>query len=713
MSIVEAGSGINNPIIFVTQFPIAADFATIGSTFANHSGNIASVGRGGDLYIRYPNGILRNLTQEAGYGNTGFQGNNAIAVRDPHVHWSGQKALFSMVIGAPQQFQFNDYYWQIYEITGFGQGETVSITKLSAQPADYNNITPIYGSDGSVIFTSDMPRTRNRFNYPQYDEYESTPTNTGLWKLHNGQVSLLQHSPSGSFTPIIDSFGRIVYTRWDHLQQDQQASPVNSTGAFNYSHEGPGATIINSVQEVFPEPRAVDTAALAGANMVGHRINHFFPWQLNQDGTEEETLNHIGRHELHSYFQRSFNDDNNLQEFIAPLSRPNQSAIENVFHMHEDPNQPGRYLAIDAPEFQTHSAGMIVAMELPPGANPYQAQMQYITHESTRNVVGDSEVAPVEHVGFFRNPITMHNGMVISAHTAETRRAYNEGDRPNPQPRYDFTLKTLKTNGQGDMVPDSRLTNLGSVSISYYDPDVLVTYNGPLWELSPVEVVVRHQPPMTTEIMQAPEAQIFAEENIDSDVFKNFLKSNNLAVVVMRDVTTRDELDIQQPYNLKVADSVHQTIGSPGKIYDISHMQFVQGDQVRGYGGINSPDDGQRVLAQFLHDENAMQNNIPFANAPEGSAEISEDGSVAFFVPARRAMSWQSLAPDGEPVVRERYWITFQPGEIRVCGGCHGVNEMDQAGALPSLQKAEAFRDLLQYWNNDFEDVIFVNGFDE
>ena len=91
-----------NPILFVTQFPIPYDFAAIGSVFANHRGGTDLVGRGGDLYIRYGDGSLRNLTREAGYGEAGaMQGANAIAVRDPHVHWSGTKAVFAMAIGAP------------------------------------------------------------------------------------------------------------------------------------------------------------------------------------------------------------------------------------------------------------------------------------------------------------------------------------------------------------------------------------------------------------------------------------------------------------------------------------------------------------------------------------------------------------------------------------------------------------------------------------
>ncbi|MEZ4674158.1 MAG: hypothetical protein R2932_07955 [Caldilineaceae bacterium] len=45
---------IPNPILFVTQVPIVSDFTTLGSTFGNHLGQVNAVGRGGDLWIRYP-----------------------------------------------------------------------------------------------------------------------------------------------------------------------------------------------------------------------------------------------------------------------------------------------------------------------------------------------------------------------------------------------------------------------------------------------------------------------------------------------------------------------------------------------------------------------------------------------------------------------------------------------------------------------------------
>src|SRR5688572_19004172 len=135
IALVLASVITGNPILFVTQVPEPDDFVTITSTFGNHSGQIDSVPRGGDLWIRYPDGSMKNLTRTAGYGMDGLQGASAIAVRDPHVHWSGTKALFSMVIGAPQQYQWNPYYWQIYEISGLGKNDTPVITRIAKQPA--------------------------------------------------------------------------------------------------------------------------------------------------------------------------------------------------------------------------------------------------------------------------------------------------------------------------------------------------------------------------------------------------------------------------------------------------------------------------------------------------------------------------------------------------------------------------------------------------
>ncbi len=700
-----------HPILFVTQMPISTDFAAIGSVFGNHRASIALSGRGGDLYIRYSDGSLRNLTREAGFGSAAnFQGANSIAVRDPAVHWSGTKAIFSMVVGAPaQQYGTDNFYWQLYEVTGLGQGQTAVVTRVSTQPQDFNNIQPTYGSDGAIIFASDRPRSGQRHLYPQLDEYESTPTVSGLWKLTpGGQLQLLEHSPSGSFDPLVDSSGRVVFSRWDHLQRDQQnESPSNTFGTFNFSSEAANSVRTSDRTEYFPEPRI----AAAGSQVEGLRFNHFFPWQLNQDGTAALTLNHVGRHELHSYFERSFTNDSNLRDFIP--AGGNSYRLLNLLHLAEDPTQPGRFYALNAPEFGTLSGGQIIRFNGAAGANPDQIQLQSITHPDTGGTVSSSN-----HTGHYRNPLPLSDGSVLASHAPATGIARELGTRASPNPSHRFRLTRLTAVGNG-ILAASATPLLGSTGIvrrvEYWDPDVRVVYEGPMWELGAVEVRARPAPPQTAETIESPEQSAFAETGVNLQAFREFLRERNLGVVVMRDVTTRDRADRQQPFNLRVDGSVHQNPPSTtGTVYTISHMQFLQADQIRGLtlGGAN-PRPGRRVLAVPMHEAEALALNPPAPGAPAGSVRIAADGSVAAFVPAGRAMVWQTTAPSGQPVVRERYWLTVQPGEVRACDGCHGINTLSHSGQPASTQVPEAFVELLDRWqaqNASTQGQIFRNG---
>jgi hypothetical protein len=48
--------------------------------------------------------------------------------------------------------------------------------------------------------------------------------------------------------------------------------------------------------------------------------------------------------------------------------------------------------------------------------------------------------------------------------------------------------------------------------------------------------------------------------------------------------------------------------------------------------------------------------------------------------------------------VRERYSLTFAPGEVRVCAAAHGINAHDQLGAPAPTNSPEALRSLLRAW---------------
>ncbi len=70
-------------------------------------------------------------------------------------------------------------------------------------------------------------------------------------------------------------------------------------------------------------------------------------------------------------------------------------------------------------------------------------------------------------------------------------------------------------------------------------------------------------------------------------------------------------------------------------------------------------------------------------------------------MPARRALTWQLTGGAGQGVVRERYWLTFQPGEIRVCASCHGLNSKDQLNGGVPQNKPEALRQLLAMYRTN------------
>ncbi len=689
LPIAKPGEAGVNAVLFVTQVPQAPSFSSIGTVFGNHLPQIANAPRGGDLWIRYPEGTLRNLTEEAGFGNAGMQLGNAIAVRQPAAHWSGAKAIFSMVVGAPlKQYEQREFRWQLYEVTGLTQGAKATITKVANQPESYNNVSPIYGTDDRVLFTSDRPRDGQAHLYPQLDEYESAATNTGIYSLDttNGDLKLLDHAPSGAFDPSIDSAGRVIFSRWDHLMRDQQNDDTsNKYGCFNYSDETSSAKKTTSRTEIFPEPRTKRTDQLAGTNLVGHAMNLFMPWQMNEDGTELETLNHIGRHELNRYFTPVFTDDPALIDFVSETSkRTNTNFIETVHQLREDPKQPGRFLFIESPEFGTAAAGMIAALSLPDKAPADGMVVEYITDPSTR------DLTPDKPMGHFRSPTPLTDGSLVATYSPSIEQEGLVTTEGIKHSNYGFRLVTLKK-GEAYYAPGAKLTDGLKKSIEYWSPDQKVSFSGELWELDPVEIYPRSIPPRRTTPLGDPESKVFSSAEVNVADFQKWMVDRNLALLVSRNVTVRDFLDKQQPYNLKVANGTAETL-TTGKTYAISQLQFVQGDMIRGIADSS----GRRVLAQLLHDTSATSFNT--TGTQPGAVTIQADGSTAAFVPARRALSWQINDATGTPVIRERYWVTFQPGEVRVCAVCHGLSSKDQKGRELPTNEPEALRKVLVQW---------------
>ncbi|HEU0040572.1 MAG TPA: hypothetical protein VFR76_15000 [Verrucomicrobiae bacterium] len=721
----SAHATITNAILFVTQAPIPDEvndgtvsnvFVSVVSALGNHLADTAHAGRGGDLWIRYPGGALTNLTRAAGFGTNTIQHGIGIGVRDPFMHWSGKKAVFSMVVGAPADpGDTNQYSWQLYEITNFvTQGSTPSITKVPNQPTHYNNVMPCYGTDERVIFACDRPRDGSAHLYPQLDEYNNVPSNTGLWSLDpaTGDLFQLDHCPSGDFNPFVDSFGRVIFTRWDHLVQDRNATDDRmsraTNGTFNYFDEAAtNYDITYRPNESFPEPRSYDTELITLYKVQGNALNSFFPWMQNEDGTGLEILNHVGRHELLGGFRgSSFTNDNNLVQQFSLANRiiPGTNFLNNFLHIREDPLHPGSYFGIDAPDFGTHSSGQILKLFGPPGTNGEQMTLTHITPVAMKGPTP---------LGLYRNPLPMANGTLVAAYASGTAAAdSNLGSAAFPKSAYWYRLVTLTNTSSGIWTNESFLMPAFTNVVSYWSGNTLVTHTNGLWALSPVEVVSNKIPARLTAPVAPIEAQVFAEEGVDLPVMQSWLRSNNLALLVSRNVTARDRADREQPFNLRVpVPNGAITTNNSGKIYDIAYIQFLQADQLRGLTfGTTNPVPGRRVLAMPMHDFAATNFNVPVTNGLVGATQLGPDGSQATFVPARRAMSHQTVDPNGNHVVRERYWITYQPGEIRTCAVCHGLNVADQAGRPLPTNPPAALRDLLRHWKSQTGYTKILSG---
>jgi hypothetical protein len=688
-----AGPATRYPILFVTQVPVLEGRAARLSAFANHLTGVKQVPRGGDLMLRYPDGSLRNLTREAGFGLDGAQGPNAIAVREPSSHWSGERALFGMLVGAPSRpGKPVRAFWQIYEASGLARGETVRIARVPGQPQGANNVSPLYAPSGRILFTSDQARNGAAHLYPQLDEYEATPTITGIWSLDplTGECRILNHTPSGAFSPIVDSYGRVVFTRWDHLQQDQLAQRDRDAAgngvalpfrSFNYAGEAPGDPAQASREELFPESRSGSNGPYGPVS--AWTMNFFTAWQMNEDGSFEETLNHVGQHELaFGYLTPSFTNDPALSNRTLDTLHANRLALKRetgLFHLREDPRHPGIYYATAAREHDALTTGQLLRLDGGPSLNGEQVTLTAVT-------AGDPGDALAG--GRFRNPLPLSDGTLIASHSSAVR-------APEPgQPLPGLRLVRLVLDRSTGMYRAGEQLTAGIVkSLSWSTPTGTAAWAGPLWELEAVELRARPVPaPRADAGLEAPERAVLAEEHVSEEALRSWLRRHDLALIVTRDQTSRDRADLQQPFNLRVPGG-KQTLSNatPGaKVYDIAHFQLFAGEQLRAYPGRA----GRRVVARPL----AGGANPPDAGGPLGAVRIASDGSTAAFVPARRALTWQTTDAQGAAIVRERNWITFQAGEMRVCASCHGVNARTQAGLAAPVNPPQALRALIAWW---------------
>ncbi|WP_462247464.1 T9SS type A sorting domain-containing protein [Ekhidna sp.] len=724
---------IPNPILFGLFVPPLTNSSTFGhplEPFTNISTDMVTSPRGGDLALMNTDGSVRFLTKEAGFGvpSGEVQSEEGISVRQPCVHWDGCKALFSMVIGGPTEAfdqSYKENRWQIWEVTNLCdvlEGATPNIIKVENQPEGYNNTSPIYGiTDNEIFFTSDNPYNDMHHTYPQRDRYESSEVPTGIWKLNreSGVVSHLTHAADGDFDLTFASDGRLLFIRWAHEQRDQQAE-ANRLGDLgdhfkphNFVSEAPDAEIEIAPQtfdgkpfadengtryQLFPEPRS-ESWPDYDPNKNTLKFNEFQIWEILPNGERNQTILHSGRHDLGgAYTQGSFLDDPNfatgssyLEKSIYTSNNEMRQRIRGdagFFQVNEDHREGmgGNFYFVYSREFTFFAAGTPLASNFSIGTNPEDIVVRDISGATENN-----------QYGRFRDIVMMDDGSLVVSHTDDISNYNREEGRV-----YHLQLNRMEE-GSFEKNP---LTGDGFEKeiVWWGDNTEIQRLTVKLMEAQTEPIVARSRPAILPTYQVDPiEQSVIEEEGVNIDELRAWLIENDLAMITVRNLTSRDRNDFQQPYNLRVPGGT-STIrtGDDGKVYDISHFQPFVRYLERGYQGR----DGRRTFPLPFKNSPSHPNlasiNPYDPDGPANSIKIEPDGSVALFVPATRSLSWWTKSPENEEVVVERQDLTFAPGEIMTCPGCHGINKFDQAGNAEPTNKPESLRKLMRFWKNRY-----------
>ena len=155
------------------------------------------------------------------------------AIRDPQVHYEGEKIVFSYRRG-------RDPYFHLYEIGADG----ASLKQITDGP--YNDIEPAYLPDGGIVFCSD--RCRRFVNC-----WISPVATLHRCEIDGSGLRMISTNIEHDNTPWVLPDGRILYMRWEYVDRSQShfhhlwtANPDGTGQMVYYGNQNPGITMIDA-----------------------------------------------------------------------------------------------------------------------------------------------------------------------------------------------------------------------------------------------------------------------------------------------------------------------------------------------------------------------------------------------------------------------------------------------------------------------------------
>ena len=136
---------------------------------------------------------------------------------------------------------------------------------------------------------------------------------------------------------------------------------------------------------------------------------------------------------------------------------------------------------------------------------------------------------------------------------------------------------------------------------------------------------------------------VFADEGVDVEEFRQYLRDNELALIVSRDVTQRDRADVQQPFNLRGARRrpVDRQAGHDLRRVLPADLPGRRAARLRRRSRRRTP-----AAACWRGRCTSPASRRTPARRPAASRSAA-DGSMAALVPGRRALTWQLTDRDG------------------------------------------------------------------
>ena len=123
------------------------------------------------------------------------------SIRDPQVHYDGQRIIFSYLPGG-------ETHYHLYEISADGTG----LRQLTS--GDYDDIEPTYLPDGDIVFCSSRCKRWVNCWLTQVATLHRCDANGGNIRMLSANVE-----QDNTAWPLPD--GRLIYTRWEYVDRSQ------------------------------------------------------------------------------------------------------------------------------------------------------------------------------------------------------------------------------------------------------------------------------------------------------------------------------------------------------------------------------------------------------------------------------------------------------------------------------------------------------------